>query len=598
MIAIAPSDAAAIDGPDGREGVRGVSQDRRALNFLWRRGQHGSQDGGYGSRDAGLRGELGRGLRRARPARARAKAARAPTTAAACGLECQPVKGHGDNCCPTPLSPGRRLVRQRRSRTASRPTESRRSLKRRCSPAARASTATRSGGSSAKGAWARCGSPSTPCSACPSSSRPCASRWPRRSATAGGRRMFDEARLMARVDEPAGRAGDGRRDARGHTVPGAGVRRRRGPGGARSRAARVARGGTAAVDRLPRDGGDLPCAACGAPGGRHPPRHQAVEPVRGARDGRAPRRLRNCRGAGRGTAGGSQRDAASSWRPSSCAASRRTARPTRRGRARRRATCATATPPFRRVDEVLDEEAGAAASRAAQDRPRRTSSRCCGACWPSQGASGRQDLLEPAAHFATLYRAAAAHGRRRDLRGARQEPLRACTAARSPSRRGHRRGDHGRDRGERPLRHDDALGGGRRAAAARRRFDRAGGDEGRRARRSASAVATRAGTLEAEWVLHAVSAWDETSCVGRATLRALAMADRLGLRIARLAGARDGRGAREHGDVRQRDGERAAVAAVARGLAADARELRARRRGEAGRVPRRGGRGAPRRRGP
>jgi len=42
--------------------------------------------------------------------------------------------------------------------------------------------------------------------------------------------------------------------------------------------------------------------------------------------------------------------------------------------------------------------------------------------------------------------------------------------------------------------------------------------------------ATSAGTLGAEWVLHAVSAWDETSCVGRATLRSLSVADRLGLR--------------------------------------------------------------------
>jgi serine/threonine-protein kinase len=35
-------------------------------------------------------------------------------------------------------------------------------------------------------------------------------------------------------------------------------------------------------------------------------------------------------------------------------------------------------------------------------------------------------------------------------------------------------------------------------------------------------------------VLHAVSAWDETSCVGRATMRALAAADRLGVRTLAL----------------------------------------------------------------
>jgi O-acetyl-ADP-ribose deacetylase (regulator of RNase III) len=43
-------------------------------------------------------------------------------------------------------------------------------------------------------------------------------------------------------------------------------------------------------------------------------------------------------------------------------------------------------------------------------------------------------------------------------------------------------------------------------------------------------IATTAGRLKARNVLHAVSAWNETSCVGRATLRALALSDRLGLR--------------------------------------------------------------------
>jgi serine/threonine-protein kinase len=43
-------------------------------------------------------------------------------------------------------------------------------------------------------------------------------------------------------------------------------------------------------------------------------------------------------------------------------------------------------------------------------------------------------------------------------------------------------------------------------------------------------VPTGAGTLRAEHVLHAVSAWSGTSCVGRATERALSVADRLGLR--------------------------------------------------------------------
>jgi serine/threonine-protein kinase len=43
-------------------------------------------------------------------------------------------------------------------------------------------------------------------------------------------------------------------------------------------------------------------------------------------------------------------------------------------------------------------------------------------------------------------------------------------------------------------------------------------------------IATPAGLLRARHVLHAVSAWNETSCVGRATQRALALADRLGCR--------------------------------------------------------------------
>ena len=37
-------------------------------------------------------------------------------------------------------------------------------------------------------------------------------------------------------------------------------------------------------------------------------------------------------------------------------------------------------------------------------------------------------------------------------------------------------------------------------------------------------------SLKADHVLHAVSAWSGTSCVGRATERALSVADRLGLR--------------------------------------------------------------------
>ncbi len=65
---------------------------------------------------------------------------------------------------------------------------------------------------------------------------------------------------------------------------------------------------------------------------------------------------------------------------------------------------------------------------------------------------------------------------------------------------------------------------------------RAGGDEIEREamkegeRALGECVPTTAGALRAKHVLHAVSAWNETSCVGRATQRALSAADRLGLR--------------------------------------------------------------------
>src|SRR5439155_25537913 len=43
-----------------------------------------------------------------------------------------------------------------------------------------------------------------------------------------------------------------------------------------------------------------------------------------------------------------------------------------------------------------------------------------------------------------------------------------------------------------------------------------------------SCVATSAGTLDARHVIHAVSAWNEASCVGRTMSRALLLADELG----------------------------------------------------------------------
>jgi serine/threonine-protein kinase len=49
-----------------------------------------------------------------------------------------------------------------------------------------------------------------------------------------------------------------------------------------------------------------------------------------------------------------------------------------------------------------------------------------------------------------------------------------------------------------------------------------------------SCVATTAGGLSAKHVLHAVSAWKEVSCVGRATQRALLLAEELGHRTLAL----------------------------------------------------------------
>jgi serine/threonine-protein kinase len=65
---------------------------------------------------------------------------------------------------------------------------------------------------------------------------------------------------------------------------------------------------------------------------------------------------------------------------------------------------------------------------------------------------------------------------------------------------------------------------------------RRGGDEIEKEAMSAGehalgeCIATGAGALRADKVLHAVSGWNETSCVGRAMQRAINVANRLGLR--------------------------------------------------------------------
>ncbi len=82
-------------------------------------------------------------------------------------------------------------------------------------------------------------------------------------------------------------------------------------------------------------------------------------------------------------------------------------------------------------------------------------------------------------------------------------------------------------------------------------------------------IPTRAGKLHAKYVLHAVSAWEEVSCIGRATQRALLLAEELGLRS--LAVPAIGTGARPSRSARREPPR--------------AHRVRARRRSEAARLP-------------
>jgi len=139
-----------------------------------------------------------------------------------------------------------------------------------------------------------------------------------------------------------------------------------------------------------------------------------------------------------------------------------------------------------------------------------------------------QDLSEPAAHFGTLFRA---------LRPAREADAFAVLSKNRFRLQGcevtFRTGDIA----------DETTAGIVTSAS----FDmamrtgvgdalrRKGGDsiereamaEGERA--LGECIPTSPGSLGTKWILHAVSAWDETSCIGRATLRALSTADALGL---------------------------------------------------------------------
>ena len=82
-----------------------------------------------------------------------------------------------------------------------------------------------------------------------------------------------------------------------------------------------------------------------------------------------------------------------------------------------------------------------------------------------------------------------------------------------------------------------------------------------------SCIATTAGALGAKNVLHAVSAWNEASCVGRSMQHALLLADEVGARSLAFPALGTGVARVTMEDVRQRDDDGAQVAPLARGHA-------------------------------
>jgi eukaryotic-like serine/threonine-protein kinase len=188
--------------------------------------------------------------------------------------------------------------------------------------------------------------------------------------------------------------------------------------------------------------------------------------------------------------------------------------------------------PFAEMSEVLDE--GKAPDLPAPRSPAEAYfQETMRSMLAKRKADRPQDLCEPAAHFATLYESLRPRGPRASLMtlGKNQFAFAGCeitmraadiaeeeagaivSSARYDMQMRSGVGDALRRHGGDPI-EQDAMKDGERALG--------------------ECVVTRAGTLKAEWVLHAVSAWDETSCVGRAMMRALAAADRLGVRTLAL----------------------------------------------------------------
>jgi serine/threonine-protein kinase len=146
-----------------------------------------------------------------------------------------------------------------------------------------------------------------------------------------------------------------------------------------------------------------------------------------------------------------------------------------------------------------------------------------------QKADRPQDLNEAAAHFATLHRALrpGPHGEEVALVDRNTFRLAGCEIV---LRSGDIADEHA-DGLVASARYDMTMRDGS-ADALRRR----GGDEIEREATKdgehalGECVLTTAGSLQARYVLHAVSAWEASSCVGRTTLRALSLGDRLGMR--------------------------------------------------------------------
>jgi len=189
-------------------------------------------------------------------------------------------------------------------------------------------------------------------------------------------------------------------------------------------------------------------------------------------------------------------------------------------------------PPFAEVSEVLDE--GKTPDLPAPRGPAEAYfQETMRSMLAKRKADRPQDLCEPAAHFTTLYESLRPKGPGASLMtlGKNRFAFADCEIT-------MRAGDIAEEEVGAIVssaRYDMQMRSGVGDALRRRGGDAIEQDAMKDGERAlGECVVTRPGTLKTEWVLHAVSAWDETSCVGRAMMRALAAADRLGARTLAL----------------------------------------------------------------